>query len=139
VDVPPLDVAGLRETWTSFRASREPLPDPAALAELFRDLQGTAVETGRSLLAVSSLSGLGAAARRTAGGASRATRRAGRAAARLLDSAVVDDYRRSLAEMRERGFDRYALDLVRPYLAAVRRHFDPGRATFTERGLRRGR
>jgi hypothetical protein len=40
--------------------------------------------------------------------------------------------------MRARGFDRYAARVVRPYLAAARRHFDPRRETFTERRLGRG-
>ena len=60
---------------------------------------------------------LGALAQRTAGGATRAGRSAGRAAVRLFDQAVIEDYRRSLAEMRARGFDRYAARVVRPYLA----------------------
>jgi hypothetical protein len=139
VDMPPLDVAALRTTWEAFRSSREPLPEPAELAELFRDLRATAMQTGRSLLSVSSLSGLGAAARRTAGGTARGTRRAGRVAARLLDETLLEDYRRSLADMRATGFDRYARRVVHPYLQAVRRHFDPARRTFTERRLRRAR
>jgi hypothetical protein len=138
-DLPPLDPAGMRATWEAFKRSREPLPTGSELAALFRDLQATAASTGRSLLSVSSLTGLGALGQRTAGGASRAGRSAGRAAVRLFDRAVVDDYRRSLAEMRAQGFDRYAARVVGPYLAAVRRHFDPARETFTERKLRRER
>jgi hypothetical protein len=137
-DLPPLDPAGLRATWEAFKGSREPLPESGELAALFRDLQATAAATGRSLLSVSSVSGLGALAQRTAGGATRAGRSAGRAAVRLFDQAVIEDYRRSLAEMRARGFDRYAARVVRPYLAAARRHFDPRRETFTERRLGRG-
>lgn len=133
VDVPPLDVKGLRETWEAFKASRDPLPDAADLAELFRDLQATAAATGRSLLTVSSLTGLGALTERTAGGAARATRRVGRATARMLERNVVADYRRQLAEIRGRGFAAYASGLLRPYREAVRRHFDPARQTFTER------
>ena len=136
VDLPPLDAAGLRETWQAFKSSREPLPEAADLAALFRDLQTTAATTGRSLLSVSSVSGLGALARRTAQAASGATRGAGRATRRVFDENVVQDYRRSLAEMRSRGFDGYAVDVVRPYLAATRRHFDPRVETFTERKLR---
>ncbi len=135
VDVPPLNVAALRETWRDFRASREPLPDAEALSGLFADLQATAAQTGGSLLAVGSLSGLGALAQRTAGGAARSTRRLGRAAAGLFGATVVEDYRRSLARMREEGFDTYTARLVRPYASAVRRHFDPWRETFTERRL----
>jgi hypothetical protein len=138
-DVPPLDVPGLRRTWAAFRASRDPLPDAAALAALFRDLQATAAETGRSLLSVSSLSGVGTLAGRTAGGAARGTLAAGRAAARLMDASVIEDYRRTLAEIRARGVDLYARETILPYVEAVRRHFDPSRETFTERRLRRRR
>jgi hypothetical protein len=138
-DVPPLDVAGLRRTWTAFRESGRTLPDAAALAALFRDLQATAAATGRSLLAVSSLSGLGTLAGRTAGGAARGTLRAGRVAAQLMDASVVEDYRHTLSEIRARGADAYARDTVLPYVRAVRRHFDPSRETFTERRLRRRR
>jgi hypothetical protein len=134
-DLPPLDTAGLRETWEAFKTSREPLPEGDDLAALFRELQSTAAATGRSLLSVSSLTGLGALAQRAAGRTSRTGRSAGRAAVRLFDRAVVDDYRRSLADMRARGFDRYAARVVHPYLAAARRHFDPARETFTERKL----
>lgn len=138
-DVPPLDVAGLRRTWASFRESRHPLPDAAALAALFRDLQATAAATGRSLLSVSSLSGLGTLAGRTAGGAARGTLAAGRVAARLMNASVLEDYRRTLADIRARGVDAYARDTILPYLRAARRHFDPSRETFTERRLRRRR
>nr|MBA2564282.1 hypothetical protein [Gemmatimonadota bacterium] len=38
-DLPPLDVAGLRQSWEAFRASATPLPDAQSLAALFHDLQ----------------------------------------------------------------------------------------------------
>jgi hypothetical protein len=136
-DLPPLDLAGLRQTWETFKSSREPLPESAALAALFRDLQRTAAETGRSLLSVSSLSGLGTLAGETAGGAAKTTRSAGRAAARLFSATVVEDYRRTLAEIRAEGPEIYAARVVMPYIAAVRRHFDPRLETFTERRLHR--
>jgi hypothetical protein len=137
VDMPPLDLAGLRATWETFRSSREPLPDRDAMAALFRDLQTTAAQTGGSLLSISSLSGIGTLAGRAARGAARTTRRGGRAAANLISAHVVEDYRRTLREIREQGPQAYASRVVMPYLQAIRRHYDPHRETFTERRLRR--
>jgi hypothetical protein len=56
-----------------------------------------------------------------------------------MDASVIEDYRRTLAEIRARGVDLYARETILPYVEAVRRHFDPSRETFTERRLRRRR
>ena len=50
---------------------------------------------------------------------------------------MLDPYGEDLAPLRDEGFAAYASRVARPYGAAVARHFDPERATLTERGIDR--
>jgi hypothetical protein len=117
IDVPPLELAELRRTLGELRADAEGLPGPEELAALYRGLRGAAAAERRPLLEVSS--GMGLAILTSARTVTR--------------EHLAVPYREDLAPLRREGFAAYARRVARPYARAVSGHFDPGRASFTER------
>ncbi|HEY7380962.1 MAG TPA: hypothetical protein VH572_07115 [Gaiella sp.] len=121
IDVPPLEVAALKESLDAMRKDASGLPSPAELAAVYEGLKATAGRERRTLLEVSV--GIGLAF-------FNAARHVGR-------QHVLDPYADDLRPLRDEGFGAYAARVSRPYAKAVQRHFDPGRETLTERGLSR--
>lgn len=123
VDLPPLELSGLRASFSELRSSASELPTPRELAALYVGLQRTAARERQSLLVVSS--GIGLAFLISA-------RHVGR-------EQVVVPYREDWQPLREEGFASYARRVSGPYLAAITGHFDPERETWTERAMNRAR
>ena len=123
VDLPPLELAGLRASFSELRSSASELPSPRQLAALYQGLQRTAARERQSLLEVSS--GMGLAFLLSA-------RHVGR-------EHVVVPYREDWKPLREEGFAAYARRVSESYRAAMTGHFDPERVTWTERALNRVR
>lgn len=121
IDIPPLELAALRQALASLHDDARGLPSPAELARLFDGLQATAARERRGLLEVST--GVGLAFFNSA-------RHVGR-------QHLLDPYREDLEPLRDEGFAAYAARVSRPYGQAVARHFDPGQPTLTERGIDR--
>ncbi len=121
VDLPPLELAGLRASFTELRSSAAELPTPQELAALYEGLQRTASRERQSLLEVSS--GMGLAFLLSA-------RHVGR-------EHVVVPYREDWKPLREEGFAAYARRTAEPYVVAIAGHFDPERPTWTERAVNR--
>jgi hypothetical protein len=121
IDVPPVELAGLRASLAELRGSAEALPSPAELAALFDGLRRTAAAERRSLLEVSA--GIGIAFLSSAHSVSR--------------EHVLLPYREDLRPVRDEGFGAYARRVSRPYALAITSHLDPGRPTLTDRGLDR--
>jgi hypothetical protein len=121
VDIPPLELAALRNSLADLRRDATSLPTPAALARVFDGLRETARRERASLLAVSV--GIGLAFFNSA-------RKVGR-------QHVLDPYTEDLRPLRDEGFAAYANRVSRRYADAVARHFDIEQATLTERGLDR--
>ena len=119
IDIPPLELAALRRSLSDLRADAGGLPSPSEMRSLFDGLRATAVRERRTLLEVST--GVGIAFFNSA-------RHIGR-------QHVLDPYGEDLKPLRDEGFGAYAARVSRPYGAAIARHFDPGRATMTERGI----
>ncbi len=119
IDIPPLEVAALRRSLADLRADASGLPSPREMAALFDGLRTEAVLERSSLLEVST--GVGIAFFNSA-------RHVGR-------QHVLDPYGEDLKPLRDEGFGAYAGRVARPYGSAVARHFDPERATLTERGI----
>jgi hypothetical protein len=119
IDIPPLELAALRRTLSDLRADASGLPSPKEMASLFDGLRTEAVRERSSLLEVST--GVGIAFFNSA-------RHVGR-------QHLLDPYGEDLKPLRDEGFAAYAARVARPYGSAVARHFDPERATLTERGL----
>jgi hypothetical protein len=120
VDLPPLNVAALRDSWTSLKANVELLPDPQALGVTFDELGAAAAAEGRSLLEVSAVIGAGAL----------------RAGWQLGNVHIFEYYREALGTIRAEGLLTFLRRISTPYLARAARHFSPAEPTYTERWLR---
>jgi aconitate hydratase len=121
IDIPPIEVEGLKRSLADLRGDAKNLPTPPELAAVYDGLLTEADREQRSLLEVSV--GMGLAFFNSA-------RKVGRLH-------VLDPYTEDLRPIRDEGFAAYARRVGAPYARAVSRHFDPGRATLTERGLGR--
>ena len=121
VDVPPLDVASVRNSWQELQQQAADLPDAAGLEKIFAELQWAARQEERSLLEISSLVGLGAV----------------RAGIKLGNVHVFDYYRIALRTIVEEGLLSFLRRTSTPYLARAGSHFDPRSSTYSERLLRR--
>ncbi len=119
IDIPPLELEGLKRSLADLRDDARSLPTPPELAAVYQGLVAEADREQRSLLEVSL--GMGIAFFNSA-------RKVGR-------QHLLDPYTEDLRPVRDEGFGAYARRVGRPYAQAVSRHLDPRRATLTERGL----
>jgi aconitate hydratase len=119
IDIPPLEVEGLKRSLSDLRDDAKGLPTPPELAAVYHGLLAEADREQRSPLEVSV--GMGLAFFNSA-------RKVGR-------QHVLDPYTEDLRPMRDEGFAAYARRVGTPYAQAVTRHFDPQSQTLTERGL----
>ena len=119
IDIPPLELAGLRASVDDLRQHAGELPSPDELASLYRGLRAEARVENRSLLEVSQ--GIGLAFLLSARSLSR--------------DHVVVPYREDWKPLRDEGFGAYARRISGPYRRALEAHFDPTRETWTQRGV----
>jgi hypothetical protein len=121
IDIPPVELAELRESLAELAAERHELPSEGELRALFDGLVRRARVENRSLLEVSA--GVGLA---FLGSARRVSR-----------VHVFVPYGEDWRPLRQEGFAAYARRIAAPYRRAVVEHLDPERPTYTERVLRR--
>jgi len=119
IDIPPVELAGLRASVEELRRHASELPSPDELAALYRGLRAQAGREKRSLLEVSQ--GIGMAFLLSARSMS-------------LDHVVVP-YQEDWRPLRDEGFAAYARRVIGPYRRALEGHLDLDRPTWTERGL----
>ena len=143
VNVPPLDVAGLRREWTVFRESvaRIPprnLPSAQRIRTQWEQLKREAVQQNRSVFQLSSMMAVAAMSRtpdtllRLARAANRAVWRTGQ----LFAGTLLEHYSQTLREIEERGYAAYWSEAFRPYLRAAAGQFSIKHRSFTARLLR---
>jgi len=143
VNVPPLDVAGLRREWEAFRrsAARIPprnLPSAVRVGAQWEELKARAAEQERTVFQLSSMIAVAAISRtpetllRLARAANRAVWRTGQ----FFGGSVLEHYSQVLREIGERGYAAYWADEFRPYLLAAARQFSPKHRSLTGRLLR---
>jgi hypothetical protein len=121
IDIPPLELRGLRASLAELRSHADSLPTSEELAALYSELRRAAEAENRSLLEVSSGVGLAFLT----------------SARKVSDEHVVAPYREDWQPLRDEGFAAYARRVGRPYREATPRHFEPGEPTHTERLLER--
>ena len=121
VDIPPLELRALRQSFEDIRHDAASLPGPDELAGVFDGLRDASRREGTTLLEVSV--GIGLAFFNSA-------RHVGR-------QHLLDPYREDLRPVAEEGLAAYARRVSRPYAEAVARHFDSEQPSLTERGLDR--
>jgi hypothetical protein len=143
VNLPPVDVAGLRKEWTIFRESvaRIPprhLPSAERVREQWEDLKREAAAQNRSVFQLSSIMAIAAISRtpetllRLARAANRAVWRTGQ----WLGGSVLEHYSQTLREISEHGYAAYWSEAFRPYLRAAAGQFSPKHRSLTGRWLR---
>ena len=131
------ELAALREDARGLNPGR--LPSAEAIRGLWSQLKAESARQGRSVFETSSLLAV-SAARALPWSVLRLGTSAGVGAAKsgqVLGAALLDDYRRTLGELREVGYTAYAARQLRPYVRAAAAQFSPGRRTLTERILER--
>jgi hypothetical protein len=119
IDIPPMSVHEARASLDALRSQAHDLPSAEDLAEIFRALQGTAKDEGRSLSDVSAAVGLAAA----------------KAGIELGNTHIFDFYRASFRTIQQEGLLRFLRRTASPYLSRAGKHFLPGGTTYTERFL----
>ena len=142
LNLPPVDVAGLRREWNSFREEVRSIPPKrvptaARLEAIWSELQQTAQEQKRSVFTVSSLMAVSALSH-VPGNVlwlSRAAHSAARRTGKVLGEAILDHYVESLEEIARTGFVAYWTREFRPYLHAAAVQFAPKHETLTEKLL----
>jgi hypothetical protein len=143
-NTPPLDIAGLRAEWAAIRSQARrmrptDLPPPEAIDRQWKALQQVSTREGRSVFETSSVMAL-SAVRAFPGKArwmSASVRVGATHTGKLLASAILDDYSRTLKALREVGYLAYAKRQLSPYLRACVDQFSEQRRTLTQRLLDR--
>jgi hypothetical protein len=120
IDVPPLNVDDMRNSWQELRQKTGDLPDAERLANTYAQLRQTADREESSLWSLSSLMATSAA----------------RAGIQVGKVHIFDYYDVSLRSIAAEGLTVYMLRVTKPYRGVALSHFDPGRMTYTERLLR---
>ena len=144
INVPPLDVARLREEWGELRSQvrrLKPADIPSATdisnrwEELKREaaLQKHSIFATSSLMAISAVRALPARARWI----TLSTRAGAVRTGKLLYVRVLEDYSHTLDELRETGYATYARRQLSPYLRACVDQFSSHRRSVTERLIER--
>jgi len=132
VNTPPLDVPALRQEWEAIREEARhlqpaSLPSRETIAQLWTDLKAESARQNRSVFETSSMLAL-------------ATVRAGLLrSGQILGTTVLNHYSKTLSEMRDIGYLKYAARQSEPYLRAAVKQFSPARTTLTERVLEKMR
>lgn len=146
LNLPPVNVPELRREWEQLKDEMAAIPpkrrpSPAAVEEVWTRLRESASAQGRSIFAVSSLLAVSTVARLPENlvWLSKAARSAARRTGRVLGEAVLAHYAEALREMSKDGAGEYWRREFRPYLRGAAEQFVPGRASLTERWLRRAR
>ncbi len=121
IDIPPLELQGLRASLEELRAHAGSLPSHEELAALYRGLRVTAERERRPLLEVSTGVGLAFLT----------------SARKVSHQHIVLPYREDWQPLRREGFGAYARRVARPYGRAASAHWDPQRQSWTERLLQR--
>jgi hypothetical protein len=128
VNTPPLDVGGLRKEWAAIREEAKHvqpggLPSRETIAGLWTELKSESARQNRSVFETSSMLAL-------------ATVRVGTLrTGQILGTAVLDHYHRTLNEIRQVGYGRFAAQQFQPYVRAAAAQFAPSRRTLTQRML----
>lgn len=119
VDMPPLNVREMRESWEGLRAGAAELPGPEQLARIYADLQHIAKQEGRTLRETSSLIAVSAM----------------HAGLKMGSVYMFDYYRDALSAIKGEGLWRYLRRSMHPYLRMVIYHLHPDNPSYTERGI----
>jgi hypothetical protein len=142
INTPPLDVKTLRQEWNAVRRDiakipPKDLPSMDTLRELWATMKNEARVQNRTLFelsAVMALSAITAIPQKTRW-LSESTRVAIRKTGSILAGVMLDHYRTTLQDIRQKGYMHYAVKQFRPYLYGAALQLSPRHRTLTERML----
>jgi hypothetical protein len=144
LNVPPVNIAGLRREWTRLKNEVRTIPPQSLPAQdrverVWAEMQDSAKAQGRSVFLVSSLMAISAVAHVPANvlWLSRAARSAARRTGKVMGGAILDHYSESLKEIAKTGFGAYWAREFRPYLHGAAEQFARDHESATERWLSR--
>ena len=140
INAPPLDVKTLRQEWNAVKhdLSRIPpkdLPPLDTLRELWTEMKNEARLQNRTVFEVSAvmaLSAITAIPEKTRWLSASARLAVGKTGS-VIAGVLLDHYQKTLGEIRQTGYMRYAVRQFRPYLYGAASQFSPKRSTLTER------
>ncbi len=146
INTPPLDVAGLREEWSSLKVELaklppKSLPSTKAVTRAWADLKHESRAQGRSVFEMSSamaLSAVGTLPEKVYW-LSRSAKLAGERTGQMFAGPLLEHYRDTLSEISDVGFLRYWTKQFRPYLQTAASQFSPQHGSLTERLLGKDR
>jgi hypothetical protein len=140
VNMPPLDVRGLREEWEQFRKNLATLPPgrlPSAMGveNAWKDVRAASAKLQRSVFSTSAAMGLSAlsAVPTHLQWLSRSVLVATRTGGIVVGRVFLEHYSAAAKEITRIGFQDYWETHSRPYLVAVIRHLLPEKKTWMER------
>jgi hypothetical protein len=146
INVPPLDVAGLRKEWEALREDVKALPSASlpsreTLSAMWTDLKTESARQNRSVFETSSLMAVSAVRAIPSGvrWLTASTRVGVTRTGQIVGGALLDHYTQTLSEIRETGYLKYAARVFSPYARAAVGQFSPARQTLTQRFLERYR
>jgi hypothetical protein len=123
VDMPPLNLEDMRESWREVQDKAHRLPNAAWLARFYKDLKAVTDQEGHSIFTTSSLIALGAV----------------RTGIKMGNLHIFDYYRTALDTIAVDGLPQYIKRISAPYRRAAAHHLDPRNPTYTQRTLERSR
>jgi hypothetical protein len=144
INAPPLDVAGLREEWTTLRQNLgkvppQRLPSIDVLTGSWGAIKAEAKRQKRSTFEMSSVMALSVVASlpEKLYWLSRLAFLSGERTSQMFAAPLLDHYSNTLGEIRKSGFLNYWKQQFRPYLQGAAAQFHPTRGSLTERLLDR--
>lgn len=142
VNMPPLDVPGLRREWEQFRANlatfpRTRLPDGADVERAWNRLRTTSGKLNQPVFAVSAAMGMSAFSSVPSHlqWLSRSVLVGARTTGRVVGGVFLKHYAAASAEVTRTGLTAYCAAHSRPYLLAAIRNFLPEKKSSTEKLL----
>jgi len=144
LNLPPVDIPGLRREWDRLKQDLRTIPPknvPSVerVERIWKNLQASAREQGKSVFLLSSVMAVSAMAHVPANllWLSRAARSAARRTGKVFGGAILDHYSAALADIAQQGFVAYWTREFRPYLRGAAEQFAPDHESLTEHLLRR--
>ena len=123
LNMPPVDIAGLRREWEQLKGELaaippKKMPAPERIEGVWQQLRASAKQEGRTVFGMSSLLAISAVSHVPANmlWLSRAARSAMRRTGRVLGDGILDHYTEALAEIARTGFLAWWSREFRPYL-----------------------
>jgi hypothetical protein len=121
VDIPPLNVTEMRQSWTRLKENAGEIPSTSRLAALYSELEKIAKQEDQSVASVSSV----------------VAHSAMQAGIQIGNTYIFDYYRRAFDAIHDEGLAVYSSRVIKPYLQAAITHLNPHRQTSTEKLLTR--